>query len=73
MKLINFRVSHQVEELTRRRFHIGGQEFYTKASRTTQALRTMLFEGEGHVGPLYYQCNPLFLLVKPIYYIDVPM
>jgi len=33
---------------------MGGQEFYTEASRTTQALRTMLFEGEGHVRPLYY-------------------
>jgi len=31
-----------------------GQEFYTKASRTTQALRTTLFEGEGDVRPLYY-------------------
>jgi len=33
---------------------MGEQEFYTEASRTTQALRTMLFEGEGHVRPLYY-------------------
>jgi len=24
---------------------MGGQEFYTEASRTTQALRTTLFEG----------------------------
>ena len=53
-KLINFRVSHQVEELTRWRFHLGGQEFYTEASTTTQALRKTLFEGEGHVRPLYY-------------------
>jgi len=33
---------------------MGGQEFYTKASRTTQALRTTLFEGEGHVRLIYY-------------------
>jgi len=43
-----------VEELTRRGFHMGGQEFYTEASRTTQALRTTLFEGDGHVRPLDY-------------------
>ena len=73
MKSINFRVSHQVEELTRQIFNTGGQEFYTEASRTNQALRTTLFEGEGHVRPLYYYCNPLLLLVQPTYYIDVPM
>jgi len=33
---------------------MGGKEFYTEASRTTQALRIMFFEGEGHVRPLYY-------------------
>jgi len=33
---------------------MGGKEFYTQASRTTQALRTTLFEGEGHVRSLYY-------------------
>jgi len=33
---------------------MGGHEFYTKASRTTQALRTTHFEGEGHVRALYY-------------------
>jgi len=33
---------------------MGGQEFYTEASRTTQALRKTLSEGEGHVRPLYY-------------------
>jgi len=33
---------------------MGGQEFYTESSRTTQALRAMLFEGKGHVRPLYY-------------------
>ena len=43
MKSINFRVSHQVEELTHLRFHMGGWEFYTEASRTTQALMTTLF------------------------------
>jgi len=31
-----------------------GHEFYIEALRTTQASRTMLFEGEGHVRPLYY-------------------
>ena len=25
------------------------------------------------VRPLYYQCNPLLLLVQPPYYIDVPI
>jgi len=45
---------------------MGGQEFYTEASRTTQALRTTLFQGEGHVDPL------LLLLQRP-YYIVVPM
>ena len=53
-KSINLRVSYQLEELTCWRFHMGGQEFYTEASRTTQALRTTLFEGEGHVRSLYY-------------------
>jgi len=33
---------------------MGGQEFCTKASRTTQPLRKTLFEGEGHVRSLYY-------------------
>jgi len=33
---------------------MGGQEYSTKASRSTQALRTTLFEGEGHVRPVYY-------------------
>jgi len=33
---------------------MGGQEFYTEASRTTQGFMTTLFEGEGHVRPLYY-------------------
>jgi len=33
---------------------MGEKEFYTKSSRTTQALRTMLFEGGEHVNPLYY-------------------
>ena len=53
-KSINFRVSYQVEELTHWIFHMGGKEFYTEASRTTQALRTTLFEGQGHVRSLYY-------------------
>ena len=52
---------------------MGGQEFYTEASRTTQASRTTMFEGEGHVRPLYYCYNPLLLLVQTTYYIDVPM
>jgi len=43
-----------VEELTHWRFHMGGQEFYIESSGTTQALRTTIFEGEGHVRPLYY-------------------
>jgi len=33
---------------------MGGQEFSTETSITTQALRTTLSEGEGHVRPLYY-------------------
>jgi len=33
---------------------MGGQEFYTGASRTTQVLGTTLFDGEGHVRSLYY-------------------
>jgi len=33
---------------------MGGQEYSAEASRTTQALRTTLFEGEGHFRPLYY-------------------
>ncbi len=33
---------------------LGGQEFYTETSRTTQVLRTTLFEGEGNVRSLYY-------------------
>jgi len=32
---------------------MGGQEYSTEASKTTQALNTILFEGEGHVRPLY--------------------
>jgi len=32
---------------------MGGQEFYTEASRTTQALRTTPFEGKEHVRLLY--------------------
>ena len=35
--------------------------------------RTTILEGEGHVRSLYYQCNPLLLLVQPPYYIVVPM
>ena len=51
----------------------GRTRIYTKSSRTTQALRTTHFEGEGNVRSLYYQCNPLLLLVEPPYYIDIPM
>jgi len=53
-KLINFEVSYPVEELICWRFHMGGWEFYTEVSINTQALRTTLFEGEGHVRYLYY-------------------
>ena len=42
-KSINFAVSCQVEELTCWRFHMGGWEFYTEASITTQVLRKTLF------------------------------
>ena len=42
-KSINFRLSHQMEDITHWRFHMGGWEFYTEASITTQVLRTTLF------------------------------
>ena len=73
MESINFKVSCQVEELTLWRLHMGGKEFYTEESLTIQALRRTLFEGEGHVRSLYYQYNPLLLLVQPPYYIVVPI
>ena len=50
---INFRVSQQVEEHSCIRFHMGGWEFFTEASRNNQAFRTTLVEGEGHVKSLY--------------------
>ena len=37
---------------------MGGQEFYTEASRTAKALRTILFEGEGHVSPYTTSVTP---------------
>ena len=54
MKLINFRVSHKVEELTCWRFHMGQWEFYIESSRTIQALRTTNFEGKGLVRSRYH-------------------
>ena len=43
MKSINFRVSHQVEEITHWIFNMGGCEFYIETSRTTQVLRKTHF------------------------------
>ena len=73
MKSINFRVSYQVEELIRWRFHMGGWEFYAEVSITTQALRTTLFWRRGAcwvpiilvITPLLLQLYPLLILLCP--------
>ena len=51
---------------------MGGREFYTEESKTMQALRTTLFQGEGMLGPYTtsitpycYYSNPLIILLYP--------
>jgi len=75
MKSINFRISYQVEELIRWKFHMGGWEFYAEGSRTTQALRATLFWSRGAcwvpiilvITPLLLYLYPLFILLCPYY------